>query len=229
MIKKIKEKEKAIKLRKEGLSYREILDIIPVAKSTLSLWLRSVGLSKEQRQRLTEKKLASIRRGAEAKRNQRIAITERIKKDAIKEIDRFRLSKRDLWLIGISLYWAEGSKEKNRGTLAILGNSDPFLIKIYIKWLLEICNISLKDIHFRIYLHETAKDRLQEIISYWSEKTGFPPESFNKVSWKKNKIRIKRKNIGNNYYGLLSVIVKRSTNLNRKISGWIEGIKNIAG
>jgi len=49
MIFKFKEKEKAIKLRKRGFSYSEILREIPVAKSTLSLWLRSVGLAKKQR------------------------------------------------------------------------------------------------------------------------------------------------------------------------------------
>ena len=53
-------KERAIKLRREGLSYSEILQKIPVAKSTLSLWLRSIGLSKKQVQRLTEKKLLAI-------------------------------------------------------------------------------------------------------------------------------------------------------------------------
>jgi len=47
--------KKAIELRKKGLSYSEILKCVPVAKSTLSLWLRSVGLSKKQRQRLTDK------------------------------------------------------------------------------------------------------------------------------------------------------------------------------
>lgn len=57
MIEKTLEKLKAIKLRREGLSYREILRYVPVAKSTLSLWLRDVGLAKRQTQRLTKKDL----------------------------------------------------------------------------------------------------------------------------------------------------------------------------
>jgi hypothetical protein len=64
-------KEKAIQLRKKGLSYREIMAQVPVAKSTISLWLRSVGLSKRQWQRLTKKKLAGIQKGCDAKRVQR--------------------------------------------------------------------------------------------------------------------------------------------------------------
>src|SRR3989338_516629 len=49
-------KEKAIRLRKKGLSYKEILQKIPVCKSTISLWVRDVVLTKEQHKRLWEKK-----------------------------------------------------------------------------------------------------------------------------------------------------------------------------
>lgn len=102
MILKFKEKEKAIKLRKKGYSYSEILREVSVTKSTLSLWLRSVGLSKRQKQRLTEKKLAVLLKGAITKRNQRITITEEIKRKAQKEIG--KINQRELWLIGTILY-----------------------------------------------------------------------------------------------------------------------------
>jgi hypothetical protein len=46
-------KERAIMLRKKGLSYREILVEIPVAKSTLTEWFKTVGLTVAQKQRLT--------------------------------------------------------------------------------------------------------------------------------------------------------------------------------
>jgi len=57
MILKLQEKEKAILLRKEGLSYNEILKQVPVAKSSLALWLQSIELSEKQKQRLIEKNL----------------------------------------------------------------------------------------------------------------------------------------------------------------------------
>jgi len=56
MISKIKEKRKSIELRKKGLSYNEILKVVPVAKSTLSVWLRGVGLAKKYEQKFTEKR-----------------------------------------------------------------------------------------------------------------------------------------------------------------------------
>lgn len=222
MIIKLKEKGKAIQLRKRGFSYSEILRTVPVAKSTLSLWLKSVGLAKKQKQRLTEKKLAALKKGWEACRRKRIFLTERIKKEAEKEVK--KLNKRELWLIGVILYWAEGHKERRRGSLVELGNSDANIIRIFLKWLREICKISEKNIRFRIYLHETSKNRLFEVRKYWTRVTGFSINNFQKISWKKHKINTKRKNIGKNYYGLLRVTVNRSTNLNRRIQGWIIGI-----
>ncbi|MCK4355020.1 hypothetical protein KAW43_01545 [Candidatus Parcubacteria bacterium] len=220
---KSKEKEKAIKLRKNGRSYSEILKKIPVAKSTLSLWLREVGLSKKQKQRLTKRKRAAGLRGAMARREQRLNITQKIKGKAIKEIK--NISDRELWLIGISLYWAEGYKEKSyRSGFVTLGNSDPNLIRIFLKWLQSICKIDKSDIHFRIYLHENAINKLPEVQKYWAKVTRFPKKEFQKVSWKKHKIRTNRKNVGKDYYGLLEVVVRRSTNFNRKIAGWTEGI-----
>lgn len=219
---KIKEREKAINLRKSGYSYTEILRKVPVAKSTLSLWLRSIGLSKRQKQRLTKKKLAAMKRGWESCHKRRLKITGLIKNEAQKEIG--RISRRDLWMIGIALYWAEGHKEKTKSSLVELGNLDPYLIKIFLKWLRKICKIPKKDINFWLFIHETARKRLSEVQKYWAKATGFTVENFQKVSWKKHKINTKRKNIGENYYGLLRIIVKRSVNLNRKIAGWIEGI-----
>jgi orotate phosphoribosyltransferase-like protein len=54
-------KQKAIQLRMNGLTYSEILKCIPVAKSTVSLWLREVDLSVPQKQRITKKRIAAQR------------------------------------------------------------------------------------------------------------------------------------------------------------------------
>ncbi|OGZ64603.1 MAG: hypothetical protein A3A98_03555 [Candidatus Staskawiczbacteria bacterium RIFCSPLOWO2_01_FULL_40_39] len=224
MIAKQEEKIKAIGLRKNGLSYREILQQIPVAKSSLSLWLKSVNLTTSQKQRLTDKKLASALRGAMKRKDARIALTKEIKDKARNEIG--KLSERELWLIGISLYWAEGSKEKEYrpGSRVVFSNSDPHMIKVFLRWLLEVIKISEQKIYFAIYIHESHKNRLEEVKNYWQTKTGFPIESFKWIYFKKNKINTKRRNIGNTYFGLLRVMIVESSTLNRKIQGWTEGI-----
>lgn len=222
MILKTKEKSEAIKLRKRGLSYSEILKEIPVAKSTLSLWLRSIGLAKRQRQRLTEKKLAAMRRGWEARRRKRLQITEEIKTKARNEIG--KLSNRELWLIGSALYWAEGTKEKDKSMGVKFSNSDPQMIKLFLEWLHRICKIPPKDIYFEIYLHKNSVSREKEVQNYWMRITNSSLSQFQKIVWKKHNLNPKRKNIGKNYYGQLRVCVRKSTAFNRKIAGWIEGI-----
>ena len=49
-------KQKAIELRKQGKTYFEIMKEVPVAKSTISDWLKRVGLSIAQKQNITEKR-----------------------------------------------------------------------------------------------------------------------------------------------------------------------------
>lgn len=226
---KILLKEKAITLRKKGLTYSEILKQIPVAKSTLSLWLKSVNLSKRQNQRLTEKKLAAMQRGAIAKKNQRIERSLHIKNKATSEIK--NISDRDLWLIGIALYWAEGAKQKehNISQKVAFSNGDPLMVKLFLKWLKEIVKIPDSDIFFEIYTHEYFRNTISETIEYWSKITNVPEYKFDRIYYKRNKINTKRKNTGNGYYGLLRICVKKSTDLNRKITGWINGITKNCG
>jgi hypothetical protein len=221
-------KEKAINLRHKGFSYSEILQIIPVAKSTLSLWLKSVELSKEQSQRLTEKKLLAIKKGGQSRKILRLALTKSIKMQAFLEIKQKlkKINIRDLWLMGIMLYWAEGAKQKTNDVSqgVCFSNSDQFMIEIFLKWLKTCLFIKDENISFDIYIHENHERKKRDIQKYWSNATGFPIGEFGKIYYKTHKLKINRSNIGNNYHGLLRVRIRKSTDLNRKISGWIEGI-----
>jgi hypothetical protein len=224
MINKTREKEKAILLRKQGKTYSEILSIIPVAKSTLSIWLQSVNLSKQQKQRITQKKLDSARRGGEVKRKQRIEKQNKILSESNEEIS--SISEKELFIIGVILYWAEGSKEKEYqpGSLFQFSNMDPRIIQIMLVWLFKVCKINKNMLIFNIFLHQSHKYRLEEIRGYWSKITGFPKESFNTVYWKKNKLKTNRKNTQEKYYGVLKIKVRESSSLVRKVAGWSEGI-----
>jgi len=216
------ERQLAIKLRKKGFTYSEILERVSVAKSTLSLWLRSVGLALPQKQRITKKRIQARLKGAAARRQKRILLTKKIHKMASQEIG--NVSERELFLIGIALYWAEGTKQKehNISQDVKFSNSDSLMIKLFLKWLTNICGILAEDIKFEIYLHET--NIIDGVKEFWAKATGFPQYSFQTIYWKKNKIGTKRKNTGDNYKGLLRIKVKKSTNFNRKIEGWIKAI-----
>jgi hypothetical protein len=216
-------KEEAIRLRQKGQSYTEILKIVHVAKSTLALWLHDVGLSQPQKQRLTEKRLQAVKRGGEAKRNQRLKKTQQIEDKALNQIG--KISDRELFLIGTVLYWAEGSKQKphNPSERVNFSNSDVLMIRMFLRWLGAI-GIPSNEIMFSVYLHDTARHRVTEIQEYWSKSLKLRINKFEKIYFTKGSTKSYRKNIGEGYYGQVRVSVLRSTDLNRQISGWIQGI-----
>jgi len=223
MIIKIQEKEKAIQLRRQGKTYSEILKVVPVAKSTLSIWLQSVDLSKKQKQIITKKRLACSKKGGEVRKKQRIDKQNKILFEARSQIT--KISKRELFLIGVILYWAEGSKEKDYypGSSLRFANSDHNMIKLFLYWLEKI-GVRKERISFDIYLHDNNKYRVSDVIKYWALQTGFSEKSF-RVYFKKNIIKTKRRNISpETYFGVLRIYVKESSDLVRRIDGWVSGV-----
>jgi len=217
---KVNFKREAIELRRLGLSYSEVLKQVPVSKSTLSLWLRSVGLSRSQRQRLTEKKLEAMKKGWEKMRQKRIERSRIIRERAEKEAH--ILLKNPLWLSGVLLYWAEGSKEKDwrPSEKVSLSNMDVNVHRLFLKWL-RLVGIRREDIYCELYIHKTGD--IKSAQSFWARELGFSPGGI-RVYLKRHSIGPSRKNIGREYHGTLRILVRRSTDFNRKIAGWIKGV-----
>ncbi len=212
------QKDKAIALRRSGMSYGEILKEIPVAKSTLSLWLRDVGLAKRQMQVLSEKRRAAALRGAAKRREQRLTSIHSIELLAKKEFSRF--VNKSLWLAGVMLYWAEGAKQKitNVSQAVKFSNSDSGMVKLFLKWLIEICEIARKEIKCELYIHQNG--RIKEASNYWNQQ--LTPFKVDAIYFKRSKVIVSRKNVNDQYHGLITVRVLRSTELNRRISAWIK-------
>lgn len=224
MIKKSAERIQAIALRKQGKTYNEILQAVPVAKSTLSLWLRAVSLSIPQQQKFTDKKRAAQMRGGARRKEMRLEQTEEINQLCKKDIN--KISDRELFLIGVVLYWSEGTKKSgNRvGAMIDFANSDPAMVALFVKWLVTFADVGKSEIKLRLHLHENHSYREKEIKRTWSKVTGLPITSFTKTNYKKHNPITIRKKIDNTYIGLVSVRVKKSTRLNRRILGWIYAI-----
>lgn len=145
-------------------------------------------------------------------------------KNAIADIGTFERG--DLFLIGIALYWAEGSKAKPHNVAAGLNfaNSDPDMIRVYLAWLIQILHINRDRIRCSIYIHENHKHRIANIKHYWMEMTQLPEMHFKGVYFKKHKPKTTRRNIDDEYCGLLRIYVRKSTDLNRMVRGWTLGI-----
>ena len=229
MIEKIIEKREAVRLRREGKTYSEILDLVPVARSTLSIWLREIGLAKTQKQRITELRQNSQKKGALQRKTQRIELSKNIFSDAQAEIG--AISSRELWLIGVILYWAEGSKQKewNISQSLQFTNSDPVMVGLYLLWLRKSLQIPEKDIDASLTIHENHKYRLRDVISHWKTVSSLKTEFSDKVYFKRHFAKGYRHNVDENYYGTVRIRVRRSTNLNRKITGWMQGICKYCG
>ena len=198
---------------------------IPVAKSTLGIWLKEAKLSKTENQKFTEaKRLASLR-GGQAKKKQRVERQNKIFLEAKAKIK--ALSEYEFFLMGVCLYWAEGTKEKEYrpGSQVAFSNMDLKMIVLFLKWLDKVCKIQKNMIGFEITLHESHRERLNEVRQFWSKVTGFPSNNFSQVYFKRSKIKkTNRKNIGEKYQGVLKIKVRKSSNLVRKIASWSEAI-----
>lgn len=221
---KSKEKIEAIKLRNSGESIKSIAKKLSVSSGSVSVWCKDVTLTQDQLRTL-EKNARDPNYGKRLlnSQKQRAQKEERIKKLlnlGISEIG--ELSKRELFLIGVALYWAEGFKKDNQVGFA---NSNPEMINLYIRWLYECSNIKKEDLITRVTINISHKDRLKEIEKYWSDSTEIPIENFRKPFFQQFKWKKIYEN-PNEYYGVLRIKVRKSTDFLRKIHGWIKGLGN---
>lgn len=224
MEQKAKEKSLAIKLRKEGKTYNEILEVVPVAKSTLSLWLREVGLASKQKQRITKKKREAQLKGAARRHEMRLTQIEEINRVCKGDIG--SVSERDLLLLGTALYWAEGSKQKAHAPSVgvSFANSDPEMIRLFMLWLRKIAKVKDDEMTITIHLHKNHIHRYEQVKDFWLSVTGLTEDVLTKPVIKKHNPKTVRKNASEEYQGLVSIYVRKSVVLNRKIFGWVYAI-----
>jgi hypothetical protein len=208
------------------MSYAEIRRRHPVAKSTLWRWLTSAGLVEQAPQRITAMKRAAQQRGAAAQHQKRLTRTRSLIDTAIRDVG--TLSLRELWLIGVALYWAEGTKQQEHTSVSrrvVFSNMDANMMCVFLAWLVRCCHIDPSDITFEIYIHEHAD--VQAAKRWWVDQVAYPAIAACPIRLKRHKTKTRRQTTGDRYHGLLRVCVRRSTNLNRTISGWIRGIAQV--
>lgn len=211
--------QKARKLRHNGASLNEIVSLLKVPKSTARYWCRDIRLSEKQLRRLNSKQLLGSVRAAEKIRQRRLDTISFLMKEGEQEIG--SISERDLWIAGAALYWAEGYKKGNDEFG--FTNSDPRLILLIIKWLVDICKVPKFEIRCRVCINSIHRKRIKKIQIFWSNILEIPLDQFTKstlISVKNKKSYLNSEN----YFGTLRIKVRKGTNLRRKVMGWIEGI-----
>lgn len=214
MKKKSLEKDKAVALRKKGLSYGEILKYLNVSKSTLSLWLKSVPLEPKHRERLYTKQVQILSRGPQSQRERRKREIDAIIDLAKKEID-VPISDQALKLFGAALYWGEGSK----GNRFQVTNSDPRLILFMVGWVENVLSVKRSSLKARLNIYPQQND--DEIKRFWSDLTGIPLKNFGKSYVKPISKGFKKNNL---YYGTMRIEAPKSSNSVHQVYGWIQAV-----
>lgn len=217
-------RQAARELRNKGLGIKTIAHKLDVSSSSVSLWCRDIVLSSEQIKELERRshdprygrRLKYIQKLHEAKNRKIVLLLEEGKREI------GTATKRELFIAGVALYWAEGFKKDN---LVGFSNSDPAMVAIFIKWL-RLCGVATNRLKFRVGANEAYRDKIRDIENYWKKilhirADQFQKPFFQRVQWKKSYDN------PNDYHGVLRVRVAKSTNLLRKIHGWIEGLKQI--
>lgn len=210
----VQEKEKAILLRQKGYTYKEILAIVPVAKSSLSLWLKDLPLTKSEKIALKNRKSASISRGrikvAGILHTRRLV---REKAQWVEARDVFKkYSNEPFFHTGLALYWAEGGKRTDQWQFM---NSDVDMQILMIKWLVTYAAIEKKDLRFRLYVHKAYQS--EECDSWWAKKLLVRSSQFLKTIIKPSGLSIKKRP---NYRGCLRIEVRTSKSLLNKMRFW---------
>jgi transcriptional regulator with XRE-family HTH domain len=216
---KKEEKVKARALRRQGESIRDIADKVGVSKSTASIWVRDIELSKEQLACLDAKQLNRLK-GAETNKRrgeERRAASRKRGYEETGEGD-------ELHLIGCMLYWAEGTKRNNRSVVDF-ANSDVAMMKIFVRFLEECFDIEKKDMTIAVNCYTDCRT-VEEIEDYWLDSLSLPRSCLRKTIVDRRPECTKRKRNGLLEYGTCKLRVYR-TDIIQRIYGAMDKYKEI--
>lgn len=225
-------KEQAFKLRLKGYSYNEINSKLGVPKATLSGWFSGLVLSAKAQKRISERVAQGTLNGLVKRNKMQTHLAwqraRKIQGEASREIK--SISKRELFLVGVVLYWAEGYKKlKVRNGRSITShsisftNTDPEMVQMFIRFLTDIVEISQEKItaHVRLFKHLNE----EETLRYWSRVTGLPKDNFYKSSYVLSRASQGKRPYDRLPHGTLQIRVADTTKFHQ-IMGWIEGMRS---
>lgn len=164
-------RQEARRLRRQGCSLNEITAKLGPPKNTLTLWVRGIELTPQQRTRLLEKERVEIGRNrALAAAVNRQARTKRIDlqyQKATAFLDTLSDRCQMEHIAAAMLYLAEGAKAEEAFAF---GNSDPRIIRYWMHLLRS--NFDIDEAKFRIQIMCRADQHEATLRTFWSQITG---------------------------------------------------------
>lgn len=208
-------KRRAWKLRKEGRSYNSIRKELKVSKSTLSYWFQYLDWSREIKNK-NVKEIEKISTDRiilmnKAKRKQSEEKHKNMRKEAAREFKKYKNN--PIFIAGLMLYLGEGNKSKKDGHIKIC-NTDPAVLKIFIKFLTMFCGINIGKIKFWLLCY--PDNDIEKCLNWWSESIKIRQNNFYKTQVIQGKHKEKKL-----LYGVGNITIT-STFLKTKVLEWIE-------
>lgn len=216
---KTRERDLARKLRlEEGAAINEIARRVGVSKSSVSLWVRDIELTADQREALLQRNPAYNR---QLSGWTKMAARRRAEREAFQEDGRRRARLREPGFVaGCMLYWAEGSKERNQLQFS---NADPVMARFFVDFLKKYFGLSGDEIRITCHLYADHLEHQTAIEQHWLDELGLPPTSLRKSVVNVYSKYSQRKRVGNLPFGTCRVVVSR-TRVLQTIYGAIQEI-----
>jgi hypothetical protein len=204
-------------LRRLGLSYGEIMELIPVKKSTLANWCRDIELSEGQIEGIKERRAPEpgIPRNTNRKRIAEIKTLRAIARDVAEEY--FDNSQ---WVSGVVLYWAEGAKTRNSFSMA---NTDPRALRLFIRWVRTFIDPSAR-FSIALHLHEGNDEAAAK--AYWRHETGLLRANFHKTFIKPKGTGHRKNHLE---HGICTVKMRKPSDAWNVVMEWIDAFADHFG
>ncbi|CAN5814702.1 hypothetical protein BH23ACT4_BH23ACT4_03710 [soil metagenome] len=209
-------------LRTLGMSYGEIMDLIPVKKSTLATWCRDVSLTAGQLQeirfRRTPEPGMNLRGKPYTTQRPRRREIEIIKAKSLLEAE--SLVYQPFCVAGVSMYWGEGSKATRRLSMA---NADPAALRMFKNWSDKY--LPPND-GWRARLNLHADNDEIAAREWWSGQGDVELDDFTKTYIKPDGTGHRKNHLPN---GVCTLTKRRSTDAYLITMSWIEFLQNHYG
>ena len=181
-------KKKALRLRKQGKSFRDIENLLGIPRSTLSGWFKNIVLDKKYQIKLHKNWVNALKKARKEAvkwhNNQKETRLKTAQEQALKVLSQINFKDKSIIELALSLlYLGEGFK-MNGGTG--MGNSDPLILRFFIKSLEECFNLNVNKIKCELHLRADQNPILTK--QYWSKELNIPLENFTSISVDKRTI-----------------------------------------
>ncbi len=214
---KTQEREQARSMRREeGRSIKEIARLLRVSSSSVSHWVRDIELSDAQHAAL------QARNGLHERQclaHAAMAAKARARRSAAQQEGRRRariLNHR--YIGGCMLYWAEGSRNRNK---IVFTNSDPAMARFFVEFIREFFDINSERLRVTCNLFADHKARQREIEDFWLSTVGLPRSCLCKSTVNRYSRYSQKKRKNKLPYGTCRIVV-HSTEIAQTIYGSIQ-------